>query len=98
MTSFSSSASSWIRSPPRFACAASSFEIFSFRSAGRTIWLNAVRTHFPDLKAVSEALHREGVGVLDSLSKLTKTKAKSWSAQYPVFDHIKKEGDFARAY
>jgi tagatose 1,6-diphosphate aldolase len=66
--------------------------------AGRTIWLNAVRTHFPDLKAVSEALHREGVGVLDSLSKLTKTKAKSWSAQYPVFDHIKKEGDFARAY
>jgi tagatose 1,6-diphosphate aldolase len=43
-------------------------------------------------------LHREGVGVLDSLSKLTKTKAKSWSAQYPVFDHIKKEGDFARAY
>jgi tagatose 1,6-diphosphate aldolase len=66
--------------------------------AGRTIWLNAVRTHFPDLRAVSEALHREGVGVLDSLSKLTKTKANSWSAQYPVFDHIKKEGDFARAY
>jgi tagatose 1,6-diphosphate aldolase len=66
--------------------------------AGRTIWLNAVRMHFPDLKAVSEALQREGVGVLDSLSRLTKTKANSWSAQYPMFDHIKKEGDFARAY
>jgi tagatose 1,6-diphosphate aldolase len=66
--------------------------------AGRTIWLNAVRTHFPDLNAVSEALQREGVGVLDSLSRLTKTKANSWSAHYPVFDHIKKEGDFARAY
>jgi tagatose 1,6-diphosphate aldolase len=66
--------------------------------AGRTIWLNAVRTHFPDLNAVSEALQREGVGVLDSLSRLTKTKANSWSAHYPVFDNIKKEGDFARAY
>jgi tagatose 1,6-diphosphate aldolase len=66
--------------------------------AGRTIWLNAVRTHFPDLQAVSEALQREGVGILDSLSGLTKAKANSWSAQYPVFDHIQKEGDFARAY
>ena len=66
--------------------------------AGRTIWLNAVRTHFPDLNAVSEALQREGVVVLDSLSRLTKTKANSWSAHYPVFDNIKKEGDFARAY
>ena len=66
--------------------------------AGRTIWLNAVRSHFPDLKAVSAALRQEGIGVLDSLSGLTKAKAKSWSPRYPVFDDVKKEGDFTRAY
>lgn len=66
--------------------------------AGRTIWLNAVRSHFPDLKAVSNALRQEGVSVLDNLSKLTKTRAPSWSPHYPVFDDIKKEGDFAKAY
>jgi tagatose 1,6-diphosphate aldolase len=66
--------------------------------AGRTIWLNAVRQHFPDLKAVSASLRQEGIGVLDSLSGLTKAKAKSWSPRYPVFEDVKKEGDFTRAY
>jgi tagatose 1,6-diphosphate aldolase len=66
--------------------------------AGRTIWLNAVRSHFPDLAAVAGALQQEGVQVLDSLSALTKAKAVAWSAHYPSFAAIKAEGDFARAY
>ena len=66
--------------------------------AGRTIWLNAVRQHFPDLKAVSAALHRESIEVLDGLSRLTSAKAVSWSPQYPRFDDVKQEGDFARVY
>jgi len=66
--------------------------------AGRTIWLNAVRQHFPDLKAVSTALREESISVLESLSRLTKAKAESWSPRYPLFDNIKQEGDFARAY
>src|SRR5882724_64923 len=43
--------------------------------AGRTIWLNAVRTHFPDLAAVSTALNKESVAILNGLSKLTKERA-----------------------
>ena len=66
--------------------------------AGRTIWLNAVRSHFPDLKACSKALQQEGVKVLDGLNALTKAKAPKWSAQFPSFTEIKAEGDFARAY
>jgi tagatose 1,6-diphosphate aldolase len=66
--------------------------------AGRTIWLNAVRSHFPDLAAVSSTLRRESVDVLDRLSQLTKTEANAWSASYPRFDDVKQEGDFARTY
>jgi tagatose 1,6-diphosphate aldolase len=66
--------------------------------AGRAIWLNAVRTHFPNLETVSAALRQESVAVLDSFSELTRKKATSWTPHYPVFDDIKKEGDFARAY
>jgi tagatose 1,6-diphosphate aldolase len=66
--------------------------------AGRTIWLNAVRSHFPDLVAVSSTLRRESVGVLDRLSQLTKAEANAWSASYPRFDDVKQEGDFARTY
>lgn len=66
--------------------------------AGRTIWLNAVRSHFPDLAAVSSTLRRESVGVLDRLSQLTKAEAATWSASYPRFDDVKQEGDFARIY
>src|SRR6266481_6947015 len=43
--------------------------------AGRTIWLNAVRTHFPDLAAVSTALNKESVAILNGLSRLTKQRA-----------------------
>ena len=66
--------------------------------AGRTIWLNAVRTHFPDLAAVSAVLNKESVAILNSLSKLTKERANSWEPRFPKFDHVRHEGDFARAY
>lgn len=66
--------------------------------AGRTIWLNAVRSHFPDLNAVAAELRSESVRILDRLSGLTKSEASSWTASYPKFDHVKEEGDFARAY
>ena len=66
--------------------------------AGRTIWLDAVRMHFPDLAAVSAALNKESVATLNSLSKLTKERAHSWQPCFPKFDHVQREGDFARAY
>jgi tagatose 1,6-diphosphate aldolase len=66
--------------------------------AGRTIWLDAVRTYFPDLAAVSAALKQESVTILNSLSRLTKEQARSWEPRFPKFDHVQKEGDFARAY
>ena len=66
--------------------------------AGRTIWLDAVRSHFPNLAAVSAALKKDSVAILNSLSKLTKDKADSWQPRFPKFDYIRQEGDFARAY
>jgi tagatose 1,6-diphosphate aldolase len=65
--------------------------------AGRTIWLDAVRKHFPDRNAVAASLKQDGVGVLERLNAL-KAKAQAWSPQFPVFNDIKQEGDFARAY
>jgi len=66
--------------------------------AGRTIWLDAVRQHFPDLAAVSSGLKKDSVAILNSLSRLTKERAHSWQARFPKFDHVRQEGDFARAY
>jgi len=66
--------------------------------AGRTIWLDAVRANFPDLAAVSAALNKESVAILNSLSRLTKQLAHSWEPRFPKFDHVQREGDFARAY
>jgi len=66
--------------------------------AGRTIWLNAVRTHFPDLAAVSAALKKDSIAILNSLSGLTKEHAHSWQPRFPKFDHVRQEGDFTRAY
>jgi tagatose 1,6-diphosphate aldolase len=66
--------------------------------AGRTIWLDAVRMHFPDIAAVSAALKEQSVTILNSLSKLTKQRAHSWQPSFPKFDHVHQEGDFARAY
>lgn len=66
--------------------------------AGRTIWLDAVRRNFPDQKAVADSLRKDGVAVLDRLSELTRAKAKAWTAHFPAFADIRREGDFARAY
>ena len=66
--------------------------------AGRTIWLDAVRSHFPDLAAVSLALKQQSVTILNSLSDLTGTHAPLWQPRFPTFDHVRQEGDFARAY
>jgi tagatose 1,6-diphosphate aldolase len=66
--------------------------------AGRTIWLNSIRTFFPDTAAVAKSLAQEGVAVLDSLSRLTAEKAPKWKAAAPAFQAIKNEGDFAQSY
>jgi tagatose 1,6-diphosphate aldolase len=66
--------------------------------AGRTIWLDAVRTHFPDLAAVSAALNKESVTILNSLSRLTKERARLWRPGFLKFDYVRQEGDFARTY
>jgi tagatose 1,6-diphosphate aldolase len=66
--------------------------------AGRTIWLDAVRNHFPNLAAVSSALKKDSVAILNSLSRLTKERAHSWQPSFPKFDHVQREGDFARTY
>jgi tagatose 1,6-diphosphate aldolase len=66
--------------------------------AGRTIWLEAVRSHFPDLADVSKALQEQSVTILNSLSKMTKARARSWQTHYPKFDFVHQEGDFAREY
>ena len=66
--------------------------------AGRTIWLEAVRAHFPDLAAVSAALQKQSVAILNSLSNVTKQKAPSWKSSFPTFDLVRHEGDFAREY
>ena len=66
--------------------------------AGRTIWLNAVQSSFPDLQKLGAALKTESVDVLSRLSALTKKKACTWSTRYPKGDAIAAEGDFAKAY
>jgi len=66
--------------------------------AGRTIWLDAVRMHFPDRAAVAASLRKDGVAVLESLNALTKAKGTRWKPRFPAFAEIKQEGDFARAY
>jgi tagatose 1,6-diphosphate aldolase len=66
--------------------------------AGRTIWLDAVRKHFPDRAAVAASLRKDGVAVLESLNALTRAKGARWKARFPAFGEIKQEGDFARAY
>ncbi|HLZ06145.1 MAG TPA: tagatose 1,6-diphosphate aldolase [Bradyrhizobium sp.] len=66
--------------------------------AGRTIWLEAIRKHFPESHAVAASLRRDGVGVLERLNQLTKAKGTVWTPHFPVFTDIRQEGDFARGY
>src|SRR6266480_3955482 len=60
--------------------------------AGRTIWLDAVRKHFPDRAAVAASLRKDGVAVLESLNALTKAKGTRWKARFPAFGEITQEG------
>jgi hypothetical protein len=43
-------------------------------------------------------LNKESIAILHSLRQLTKTRARSWEPRFPTFDHVQREGDFARAY
>jgi hypothetical protein len=49
---------------------------------GRTIWVDAVRNHFPGLAAVSAALKKDSVAILNSLSRLTKERPHSWQPSF----------------
>lgn len=66
--------------------------------AGRTIWLNAVQSNFPDLAKVRDALKSESANVLSRLSALTREKASAWSVRYYAGTAISAEGDFAKTY
>lgn len=65
--------------------------------AGRTIWLDAVQSHFPDQDAVLKALKSGGIEILQRFSEVTRKEAKPWK---PVFDvgAIGREGAFCAAY
>lgn len=65
--------------------------------AGRTIWLDAVQSHFPDEAAVLSALERQGMGILRDLGQLTRDQAQQWRPTY-AFESIDREGGFACAY
>ena len=65
--------------------------------AGRTIWLQAIETFFPDLDKARAALRAEGHSRLLSLSALTSRLANPWR---PVYEKstAKAEGDFSKSY
>lgn len=65
--------------------------------AGRTIWLDAVQSHFPDEGKVLAALQQQGLGILRDLGDLTRAEAKPWT---PAFDFagMGREGSFTCAY
>ena len=65
--------------------------------AGRTIWLDAIVSFFPDLDKARAALQEEGHRRLTSLSSLTKKAAEPW---HPIYEKptAKAEGDFSKSY
>lgn len=65
--------------------------------AGRTIWLDAVRGHFPDGAAVLAALEGESVRRLQALAALTRDKAAPWTPRYAL-PPTTRDGDFAAGY
>ncbi len=65
--------------------------------AGRTIWLNAIETGFPDGGKVLKALREDGCKRLERLKELTASHAKPWKPIYEACT-AKVEGDFARSY
>jgi tagatose 1,6-diphosphate aldolase len=65
--------------------------------AGRTIWLNAIETKFPDAEATLSALNEEGRQRLVRLNGFTAEHAAPWSPTYEK-STARAEGDFARNY
>ncbi|MGN7870660.1 tagatose 1,6-diphosphate aldolase [Paracoccus sp. 22332] len=65
--------------------------------AGRTIWLDAIQSHFPNEAAVLDALRGKGLGILRDLGALTRAEAKPYRPVYS-FDGIDREGGFTCAY
>lgn len=65
--------------------------------AGRTIWLNAIESFFPDLDKARAALREEGYGRLMALSALTAKLAQPWTPKYEP-STARAEGDFSRGY
>jgi tagatose 1,6-diphosphate aldolase len=66
--------------------------------AGRTIWLDAMRSHYPDLAGVASALRVRSIGVLQNLNRVTSATAPTWSADFPGASTIRAEGDFTHSY
>ncbi|MBO0904720.1 tagatose 1,6-diphosphate aldolase [Jiella sonneratiae] len=65
--------------------------------AGRTIWLDAVQSHFPDEAGVLGALRGDGLTRLTSLKTLTRAKGVPFVARYD-FAGVRREGDVAASY
>lgn len=65
--------------------------------AGRTIWLDAIQSHFPDRTAVLEALSNDGSNRMQRLCELTREQAKPWKSSFDLHS-IEREGAFACAY
>lgn len=65
--------------------------------AGRTIWLNAIESRFPDAEATLHALNEEGRRRLERLSEVTAEQAAPWKPAYAK-NTARAEGDFAKAY
>lgn len=65
--------------------------------AGRTIWLDAIQSHFPDEAAVLAELDDDGRARLRTLSDLTRQKAKPWKGAFET-GHCAREGAFAASY
>lgn len=65
--------------------------------AGRTIWLDAVESNFPDETAVLASLESDGKQRLASLTALTRKSATPWRPDYDFSDIIR-EGDLATIY
>jgi tagatose 1,6-diphosphate aldolase len=65
--------------------------------AGRTIWLDAIQSHFPDEKAVLAALEGDGRQRLKALDALTRKKAEPWKGAFNTVG-CAREGAFAASY
>ena len=65
--------------------------------AGRTIWLDAVQSYFPNEDAVLAALQDSGLNILRRMGDMTRAEAKSWAPAYSI-GPLDREGAFSCAY